>query len=177
MNIFNLTLHRATAHRQGKRFVSDSPLEGNGFEPRVPRQIGGGFKPSLALRKGGVPARFPAGRIRILPVFVISEFPEFGPFHFQYPAPHHFQYSVPQNFQNSVPFISSIRHLTISSIRHLPAGAGLTGLPVFGVCGFPISGASLTPSIGAAFSPRRGHSTGWTLTAAPVSSVNRQLSV
>ena len=41
------------------RFAADSPLEGNGFELPVPRDIGGGFEASAELwpigrRRGGI---------------------------------------------------------------------------------------------------------------------------
>ena len=44
----------------------DSPLEGNGFEPPIPCQIGSDFKASLSLLEGGVPARFPPAAYALL---------------------------------------------------------------------------------------------------------------
>jgi hypothetical protein len=36
-------------HPPGVRFALDSPLEGNGFEPPVPREVGSGFEASAEL--------------------------------------------------------------------------------------------------------------------------------
>src|SRR5690242_13768506 len=58
---------RAGAPPLRNRWFVDSPLEGNGFKLLVPRQIGGGFKASLALLGGGIPVVFPTGRICIAP--------------------------------------------------------------------------------------------------------------
>ena len=44
------------------QFAPDSPVEGDGFKLPVPHQVVSGFRASLALREGGVPARFSAPR-------------------------------------------------------------------------------------------------------------------
>jgi hypothetical protein len=45
----------AVGDRSPEAFVADSPLEGSGFEPSVPRQKDNAFRDSPQLRSSGVP--------------------------------------------------------------------------------------------------------------------------
>src|SRR5438874_10978666 len=49
-----------------RRFVLDSPLEGDGFELPVPRRLSSRFEASLALLERGVPAQFPPAAYALL---------------------------------------------------------------------------------------------------------------